>query len=96
MSRCTVFGIALVACVVAQTRTGAAQVVTFIPGSTTKLEQLIGDFDKHKNTATANRTATRYRIQGTDLGNSFKHQGRLYLLFGERWARVRGCAPRPA
>jgi hypothetical protein len=46
-----------------------------VPGSTIKLEQLIGDFDKQRKVNTANRTFERYRIQGTDLGNSFEHEG---------------------
>jgi hypothetical protein len=62
----------------------------FIPGSTVKLEQLIGDFDKERRVATANRTETRFGIVGTDLGYSFEHDGLLYFLFGDTLGRGGG------
>lgn len=71
---------------------GAADVksLTFVTGSTTKLEQLIGDVDKQKNAPTRNQTFTRYRIQGTDLGYSFEHEGQVYFLFGDTMGRWGG------
>lgn len=55
-----------------------------------KVEQLIGDFDKHKKTETTNQTFKRYRIQGTDLGYSFEHQGKIIFLFGDTLGRWGG------
>ncbi len=64
----------------------------YIPGSTVKLEQLIGDFDKQKKAPTLNQTMSRYRIQGTDLGYSFEHKGKLIILFGDTLGRGGGDA----
>jgi hypothetical protein len=55
----------------------------FIPGSTAKVEQILGEEDKELGRPTAARTATRYGLEGTDLGNSFEHNGRVYFLFGD-------------
>jgi hypothetical protein len=58
-------------------------VISYILGSTVKLEQLIGDLDKELHQPTLSQTMTRYGIQGTDLGYSFEHEGRAYFLFGD-------------
>ena len=63
-------------------------VIRYLPGSTTKLEQLIGDDDKERHQPTRSRTVTRYGIQGTDLGYSFEHEGRVYFLFGDTVGRL--------
>ncbi len=55
----------------------------YVTGSTNKLEQLIGDFDKQMKSNTRNRTWSRFRIRGTDLGSSFEHEGKLIFLFGD-------------
>jgi hypothetical protein len=52
-------------------------------GSTIKLEQLLGEEDKERHQPTLSRTVTRYKLQGTELGYSFEHQGRLHFLFGD-------------
>lgn len=63
--------------------------LTWTPGSTVKVEQLIGDCDYTalaKNgqcTPTTSRTLTRARVVGTDLGSSFESQGKLIFLFGD-------------
>jgi len=57
--------------------------LTYVDGSTTKLEQLIGDWDKHLQRRTDNQTLSRYGIAGTDLGCSFEHNGKLIFLFGD-------------
>lgn len=54
-----------------------------IPGSTIKLEQLIGDKDRHLKRKTLNLTRTRYGIVGADLGASFEHDGQVIFLFGD-------------
>ena len=55
----------------------------YVPNSTEKIEQLIGDWDEHLQKKTRNRTFSRYGIVGTDLGSSFEHDGRLLFLFGD-------------
>ncbi len=55
----------------------------FDPGSTTKVEQLVGEEDKQRHAPSPSRTVTRYGIEGTDLGYSFEHDGRVYFLFGD-------------
>jgi hypothetical protein len=63
-------------------------VIRFVPGSTVKLEQLLGEEDKEKHQPTLSLTETRYGILGTDLGNPFEHNGRLYFLFGDTVGRL--------
>src|SRR3954468_4623839 len=55
----------------------------YVSGSTAKVEQLVGDYDIATKQRTFNQTASRYGIFGTDLGNSFEHNGRAYFLFGD-------------
>ena len=55
----------------------------YVPGSSIKLEQLVGDYDKHLKKETRNRTWSRFGVRGTDLGQSFEHQGKLLFLFGD-------------
>lgn len=63
--------------------------LSWIPGSTVKVEQLIGDCDYEKQAnasqcvATTSRTSTRAGLLGTDIGASFESQGRLVFLFGD-------------
>ncbi len=64
--------------------------LTYVPGSTAKLEQLVGDYDKERKAPTATRSLSRYGIEGTDLGYSFEHDGRLYFLFGDTVGRDGG------
>jgi uncharacterized protein DUF4185/TIR domain-containing protein len=54
----------------------------FVPDSTVKLEQLIGDVDKQTHKPTISQTYTRFGVEGTSLGSSFDHQGHVYFLFG--------------
>jgi hypothetical protein len=67
----------------------AAPVLRYVAGSTTKVEQLLGEEDKQLRQPTLSRTVTRYGIEGTDLGNSFEHDGRTYFLFGDTVGRLR-------
>ena len=64
------------------------QVLRYVAGSTIKLEQLLGEEDKQLHQLTLSRTVTRYGIEGTDLGNSFEHGGRVYFLFGDTVGRL--------
>jgi len=66
--------------------------INFIPGSTVKLEQLIGDEDKERHKPTASQTFTRFGVEGTELGNSFEHQGHAYFLFGPTIGRLPGLS----
>jgi Domain of unknown function (DUF4185) len=49
----------------------------------TKINQLIGDFDRQFQRLTENLTFQRYQLPSTDLGVSFQHQGRTYVAFGD-------------
>lgn len=59
----------------------------WVPGSTRKVCQLTGDFDRGLEKPTLSRTASRYGVDATDLGSSFEHKGRLYFLFGDTKGR---------
>ena len=50
---------------------------------TNKVCQVVGEFDRHAGLPTVNATESRYKFWGTDLGASFEHKGRLYVLFGD-------------
>jgi hypothetical protein len=60
-----------------------ASTLNYLPGSTVKVQQLLGEFDKQQRRPTLSQTFTRYKIRGTDEGNSFEYQGRVYFLFGD-------------
>ena len=61
-----------------------------VPGSTRKVEQLVGDVDRATKRPTVSRTEKRFGIGGTDLGSSFEHEGKLYFLFGDTISRSGG------
>jgi hypothetical protein len=66
------------------TPTGSPSItVAYVPGSTHKINQLIGEMDKQTHHATLSRTESRFQLRGTDLGYSFEHQGKIYFLFGD-------------
>ena len=65
--------------------------LTYIEGSTAKINQLVGEEDKELHRPTLSRTETRYGLIGTDLGYSFEHQGRVYFLFGDTVGVARGA-----
>ena len=50
---------------------------------TIKVAQLTGEFDRQLRSPTLSRTASRFGVVGTDLGQSFEHNGRLVFLFGD-------------
>jgi hypothetical protein len=60
----------------------------YVAGSTAKIQQLLGEEDKQFHRPTLSQTFTRYGIEGTDLGNSFEHEGRVYFLFGDTVGRL--------
>jgi hypothetical protein len=63
-------------------------VLRYIPGSTSKMEQLIGDEDKERRGPTLSRSFTRFGVLGTDLGYSFEHDGHAFFLFGDTIGHV--------
>jgi hypothetical protein len=69
-----------------------AATLSWIPGSTVKVEQLIGDCDYTAQartgqcTPTTSRTVTRAKVVGTDIGSSFESGGNLIFLFGDTTA----------
>lgn len=70
------------------TNAGSSTVLRYVAGSTIKVEQLLGEEDKERHKPTLSRTVTRYGIEGTDLGYSFEHDGRVYFLFGDTVGRL--------
>jgi hypothetical protein len=70
-----------------QNASSQAPVIRYMAGSTIKVEQLLGEEDKERHQPTLSRTVTRYGIEGTDLGYSFDHDGRVYFLFGDTVGR---------
>lgn len=48
-----------------------------------KICQLVGEYDRELKEPTINRTKSRYKLFGTDLGVPFMHHGKIYLLFGD-------------
>jgi hypothetical protein len=52
-------------------------------GRSQKVCQLTGDSDFQNRHETKNRTESRFRVAGTDLGYPFEHDGRLHFLFGD-------------
>ena len=73
---------------VAQTPGGVTS-LTYIAGSSVKVEQVIGDCDwavKAKNGTclpTASQTVTRFNILGNDVSSSFEDNGKVIFLFGD-------------
>jgi hypothetical protein len=57
--------------------------LSYVEGSTAKIEQVIGDYDKGLQAPTLNQTQRRYGVIGTDLGNTFEHAGRIHFCFGD-------------
>ncbi len=66
----------------------AEPVLRYVPGSSIKVEQLLGEEDKQLHQPTLSQTATRYGIEGTDLGSSFEYAGRVFFLFGDTVGRL--------
>lgn len=61
--------------------------LVYVTGSTKKVAQLTGDFDRERGKPTLSQTGKRFGVFGTDLGSSFEHHGRLFFLFGDTWGR---------
>jgi DUF1680 family protein len=70
-----------------KSRTDALDDLAYVAKSTKRLCQLTGDFDKTSGTPTLSQTGKRFGVDGTDLGSSFEHKGKLYFLFGDTVGR---------
>jgi uncharacterized protein (TIGR03437 family) len=55
----------------------------WVPGSSQKVCQPNGETDYETRQPTVSRTQTNYGLSGDDLGASFEHNGKLWLLFGD-------------
>jgi len=55
----------------------------WVPGSTQKVCQPNGEIDYETGKPTVSQTQTNYGLAGDDLGASFEHNGKLWLLFGD-------------
>jgi len=76
-----------VTAVQASSTLSAGEVVGRVEGTIAKVCQLVGDFDKERNQPTTSLTYSRYGVDGTDLGVSFEHAGKLIFLFGDTRGR---------
>jgi hypothetical protein len=61
--------------------------LVYVPQSTKRVFQLTGDIDRETNRPTLSQTGKRFGVEGTDLGSSFEHDGKLYFLFGDTVGR---------
>lgn len=61
--------------------------LVYVTGSTQKVSQLTGDFDRMLGQPTLNQTDKRFGVFATDLGSSFEHNGKLFFLFGDTWGK---------
>lgn len=57
-----------------------------LPG--TKIDQLVGQYDRERKQATQNKTYTAWKLKSTDLGVPFRYGGRTYVLFGDTQGAV--------
>ncbi|HYM61937.1 MAG TPA: DUF4185 domain-containing protein [Thermoanaerobaculia bacterium] len=63
--------------------------LTWIPGSSVRVEQIVGDCDYPATgangscKATISQTVTHAKVLGNDLGSSFEDQGKLIFVFGD-------------
>jgi uncharacterized protein (TIGR03437 family) len=55
----------------------------WVPGSSQKVCQPNGEIDYETRQPTVSQTQTNYGLSGDDLGASFMHNGKLWLLFGD-------------
>ena len=55
----------------------------FSPSPAKKVCQLTGEWDAEIEAPTPNQTLSRFHLWGTDLGASFEHDGKMWILFGD-------------
>ena len=61
----------------------AETTLTYVDGSSVKINQILGEQDNQLHQPTLSRTFSRYKLAGVDLGYSFEHKGRAIFLFGD-------------
>jgi hypothetical protein len=49
----------------------------------TKIDQLVGEYDRQRKEKTINKTQSRYQLINADLGVPFRYNNRTYILFGD-------------
>src|SRR5580704_12696112 len=94
--RGVVIALALLAVVTARGQSAAAPTLTYIPGSSVKLEQVVGDCDLQAQAKqivagqtvtcapTTSQTITRFDVAGNGQGGSFEAgNGRMMFFFGD-------------
>lgn len=59
--------------------------IHYHPGTTRKVSQLTGDWDRAWGVPTLSQTNTRAGFWATDLGSIVEHKDRLLFLFGDTW-----------
>ena len=64
-------------------QSSAPAAIRYVPGSSRKVCQLVGERDREFNQPTINQTESRYGLVGDDLGYSFESNGKLFFLFGD-------------
>jgi|GEM_PF-4647892 len=64
-------------------QSNAPAAIRYVPGSSQKICQLVGEGGREFNQPTANQTESRYGLVGDDLGYSFESSGKLFFLFGD-------------
>ncbi len=86
MGRITLARSGLAALVIFGTMHLAAQPeIHYHPGTTRKVSQLTGDWDRPWGVPTLSQTDTRADFWATDLGSIVEHKGDLLFLFGDTW-----------
>ena len=87
--RSATFAAALGAAGAVSSAGAANNTLTWVAGSSVKVEQMLGDCDYGVQAKTGNcrptasRTLSRYNILGIDLGASFEANGKVIFLFGD-------------
>ncbi len=84
--------VSVVCLLLLETPASAQSRVLYVPGSSHRICQLLGETDIQFKTPTLNQTQTNFGLRGADLGSSFEHQGAVRFLFGDSFA-VNGEQP---
>ncbi|MGI8991641.1 MAG: DUF4185 domain-containing protein [Bryobacteraceae bacterium] len=71
----------------AAAQSAGATSLTYVAGSSVKLEQIVGDQDYQTKAPTASQTVSRFNILGNDIGYSFEDNGKAIFLFGDTIGR---------
>jgi hypothetical protein len=56
-------------------------ITILMPG--TKIDQLVGEYDREFKKQTLNKTYSRYKLLNADLGVPFRYNNRTYIVFGD-------------